>query len=332
MKRRPVIHLFRSRLSCSAALLCGLAAGCARNSPPAPVVQSPLQPNQPMQMATTAAVNASPRPANPGEPGVTFTEVALGRAADSFLTRLWIYRPAKPATEKLPCVFVAPAGTTMLHGIGLGDGDRPEHWPYARAGLMVVAYEIDGTLPAADANGKMPLRDYLKAVQAFKRAKAGVLNAQAAIDYAMKYLPVEPRRLFVAGHSSAATLALQVAQNEPRIAACAAYAPICDFELAAREGSVVSWAMEDDKYVPYFSDFIKSMSPQRNAARLRCPLFLFHAANDSRVSTAEVNSFTAAVRRTNRQVTQVNLPQGDHYTPMIREGIPRAIAWFRSLK
>ena len=54
--------------------------------------------------------------------------------------------------------------------------------------------------------------------------QAGLANARTALEFALAKVPkLDAKRIYVAGHSSAATLALLFASHEPRIKACAAW-------------------------------------------------------------------------------------------------------------
>lgn len=240
------------------------------------------------------------------------------------VTRVWIYRPRPLPTWSVPCVLIAPAGSHLFDGMALGEGDRLEHMSYVRAGMVVVAYELDGAIP----NGQRPSDDALvRAAGEFMAAGAGIRNAQDALGYALATVPeIDPKRIYAAGHSSAATLALQLAQHDPRIAAVAAYAPCTDTEK--RMGSAVG---EFDARIKGYRDFVRSYSPLRNAAQLRCPVFLFHAVDDDNVLVAESDAFVAAVRKTNPNVTYDRYPTGGHYEGMRTEGIPQAISWMKQL-
>lgn len=156
-------------------------------------------------------------PARRLKPGILVHEVKVKGREQSI--KLWIYLPERtPAGKKLPCVLIAPAGSPLFHGMTLGEGDRPEHLPYMQAGLAVVAYEIEGAVsPAA----RTP--ELVKAAGVFRRAEAGLFDTRKALDYALARVPaIDPKRIYTAGHSSAGTLSLLVAQHEPRIAACIA--------------------------------------------------------------------------------------------------------------
>jgi hypothetical protein len=49
------------------------------------------------------------------------------------------------------------------------------------------------------------------------------------------------------------------------------------------------------------------------------------------VPTEQVSRFAELLGRTNRNVTFVRVPTGNHYESMIQEGIPRGIEWLRGL-
>lgn len=264
-------------------------------------------------------------PADVGRPSsiVRFNEVTLSRGGRR--TRLWIYRPAAATSTRLPCVLIAPAGTRLVHGMELGDGDRPEHAPYVRAGMVVVAYELDG--PAPD-GAWLTDSSMVRAASEFMASEAGLRNAQDALNYALKRVPeVDPYRIYAAGHSSAATAALHLAQHEPRIKAVAAYAPCTDVE--GRLGGEVIGPL--DRRIKGFRKFIHASSPLRNAALLRCPVFLFHAEDDNNVPIRETEAFAAEVRKTNPNVTFHRVPRGGHYDSMLEQGVPQAIGWMRQL-
>ncbi|HYM00025.1 MAG TPA: prolyl oligopeptidase family serine peptidase [Blastocatellia bacterium] len=256
------------------------------------------------------------------EPGIVLHQVVLPKGRSG--SKVWIYLPKNRGGAKLPCILIGPAGSRLFHGMDLVDGDNPEHLPYVRAGFAVVAYAVDGPL------GSNPTHEQVVvAAREFKNAEAGVLNAKDALDYALAKVPaIDPNRIYAAGHSSAGTLALLVAENEPRIRACIAYAPACD--VSARLGDRIISSLGAS--LPGYRRFITASSPNSNPDRLKCPLFLFHADDDSNVPTDQVAAFAALVRETNNNVTFFTVPSGDHYDSMIQQGIPEGIKWLRSLE
>lgn len=270
-----------------------------------------------------APLNAAALPAlGPGqhlEAGVVFHEVFL-RPGDAS-SKIWVYLP-DPAPARLPCVLIAPAGSTLFFGMNLEEGDRKEHLPYVRAGFAVVAYAIAG--PCEE---EAPEARVLAAARAFQEADAGLVNARQALDFALARFPaIDPQRLYTAGHSSAATLSLLVAEHEPRIRGCVAFAPVTD--VAARLAPVKRTLAAR---LSGFEQFLTQSSPMTHAANLKCPLFLFHARDDANVPSSESLRFSQEVQKTNAQVTLVQVPSGGHYDSMIREGIPQAIRWLQGI-
>lgn len=256
------------------------------------------------------------------EPGIMFYEVKLpGKVATN---KLWVYLPEEQSQQKIPCVLIAPAGTRLYHGITLAEGDRPEHLPYVRAGFAVIAYELDGPL-ARDPSSKA----WFKAVSEFKNAEAGLNNARAALDYALAKIPqIDPSRIYTAGHSSAGTVSLLVAEREPRVRAAVAYAPASDVEKFLGETNVAALV----SVIPDYREFLKRTSPYAGAKDLNCPLFLFHAEDDKVVGIAYSEDFVKEVSKHNSSVTFVRVAKGGHFNAMPNEGIPRAIEWLKALK
>lgn len=274
--------------------------------------------------ATVPAVVPDLPAAKQLEPGVLFYEVKLPKAGSPD-NKLWIYLPEEKTPGKKPaCILVAPAGTRMFHGNSLDDSARPEHLPYVRAGFAVVAYELDGPL-AEDASDE----GIVTSAILFKKAEAGLVNASLALDYIGKKVPqIDSTRIITAGHSSAGTTSLLVAGRDPRVRACVAYAPETDVEKALGPKSVAFLC----KLMPDYQAFLARTSPHAGAKNLRCPLFLFHAEDDTCIDVAESAAFAKEVGKNNPAVVFVKVAKGGHYDAMVNEGIPRAIAWIKSLK
>ena len=167
------------------------------------------------------------------------------------------------------------------------------------------------------------------AARQFKAAEAGLVNAREALDYALAKVPqIDPARVFTAGHSSAATTSLLVAEREPRVRACVAYAPVADLEKYFGEEALKGLSSA----IPGYREFVRRASPHAGAKELRCPLFLFHAEDDEIVNITESANFAREVSRHNPAVTFVRGAGGGHYDSMLEEGVPKAIEWLKALK
>ena len=291
------------------------------------------QASQPFEVATV------PLPAFPNrqperpvvEPGVTREEISFGARGGFYNPPghggiFWIYLPeGQHAPGSLPCVLICGAGSTLLEGMSLtdrdddGDGDVPEHIPYAKAGFAVVAYELDG--PGDDE------LDSPRSYEAFRQSRAGLVNARNALEYVLAKVPeVNPKQIYSAGHSSAGTMSLLFAEHEPRLAGCIAYAPCTDVQ--AWIGGVRARLMSSSHQG--IADFVVQSSPGTHESRLNCPVFLFHAEDDGNVDVEETKAFASRLQQRGRDVTLKIAATGDHYDSMIDEGIPAGIEWLKT--
>jgi dienelactone hydrolase len=267
-----------------------------------------------------------PGPGREIEPGIMLHEIVLGPARPPLGStpghsgKLWLYLPTgEHAAKSLPCILITGAGSRLLHGMDLGDGDRPEHLPYVRAGFAVLAFELDGAL----LNNDNPTnQDMNQSMIRFLAARAGLVNADVALNYALKKVPaIDPSRISAAGHSSAGTLAVLFAEHDSRLKACVAFAPALDLEKRFGPQGVAQLQQLG------VGDLAIRYSPKTNEDNLKCPLFLFHARDDSNVPVAESETFAARLQSKGKSVTLDLVPSGDHVDSMLNQGIPRAIAW-----
>ncbi|MHC2068824.1 alpha/beta hydrolase family protein [Bremerella sp. T1] len=246
------------------------------------------------------------------------------RLPDGQPMTLWIYQPDPLPQAKVPCVFIAPAGTMMIHGLGLAEGDSPEHIPWVNAGFAVVAYELSG--PADAESSTDP--EFKEAAEKFRAAKSGLLNAQVAMAYAREKVSfVDPDQFYTAGHSSAGTMALYVAEMEPQVKGTIAFMPAVD----VRE----SLGIEAISYVQnngILSDagvYVNEISPITHIHRISQPTFLLIVGDDREDLRDPAESFGKKLREMGKDVTVVRIPRGGHYEPMLDPGIPMAIDWLK---
>lgn len=227
------------------------------------------------------------------------------------------------ADRSLPCVFIAPAGTRLIYGASLSKDDSPEHLPYVRAGFAVMAYELSGNLNLPQ-NASVRYRDLRNPIYQFMAADGGLANARLAINYVLSKVPqVDPNRLYAAGHSSAGTMALDLAAADSRIRAVAAYAPATDV--------VGYWGNHLDdlnRAVPGSAALAAKVSPIRHVSQFNCPVFIFHADDDRTVPNGEVQRFVDEMESAGKSIEFRRVPFGGHYNSMIREGIPQGISFF----
>ncbi len=256
------------------------------------------------------------------EASVFFRELKVERPSCSM--RVWLYAPRREVSKPIGCVVVPPAGSNLVSGMRLSRGDRREHLPYVKAGYVVVSFDIDG--PMSDGVSEA---EAIRSMKIFRASEAGVENGEAALDVALKAFPtIDGRRIYAAGHSSAATLALLLAARDERIKAVAAFAPVTDlvslFPLRAR--------LELDRALPGYGEFLAASSPITYASTLAAkPVFLFHARDDETVKPEQSERLFAAMSPRHRASRRVVVESGGHSEAMIHDGIPGAIAWFAQL-
>lgn len=235
--------------------------------------------------------------------------------------------PGEHVSGTLPLVLVAPAGSPLFTGNGLDDPSyHDETLPYAEAGAVVIMFSLDGGIIDLDTATDAQLS---LAYDRFRKAAAGTVNARVAIEFALAKIPaVDPKKIVVAGHSSAGTLSMLCAAHESRLAAAIAYCPCTDVPTRLTEFVA---QMNGNPMFPDISNFVQKSSPRTHASQIQCPVFLFHAFDDSNCPYAESVQFQTLLKASSKDVTLSEPPAfGDHYQPMIDEGIPRAIVWLRS--
>lgn len=244
-----------------------------------------------------------------GDAGVQAHEIDLAGVAGNegwpgMKMKMRVYLPpGEHAPKSLPCVLVAPAGSTLLEGMDLGAGDyHDETLPYAEAGMAVVTYSLDGGpemfFDEEEPSLKAP---YLH----FRAACAGVVNTRNALEFALAKLPmVDPKKVFAAGHSSAGTLSLLAAAHEPRLAGALAYAPAADVP-GRMEGIEDAPAMLTGLMYPQLKEFLTQSSPTTHAAAIKCPVFLYHSKADDNTPFADSERFVASLKAGNKDVTFV---------------------------
>ena len=239
-----------------------------------------------------------------------------------------IYLPAGEHNPRtLGCVLVAPAGSNLLRGNPMDADDyHAETLPYVDAGFAVVFYSIDGILHDPDNPSNL---EFSRAYKEFKAAHAGVVNGRNALEFVLARLPeVDPQRIYCAGHSSAGVLSLLLAEHEPRINGCLAFAPATDVELRLGE---VAENSQIQTLLPGIKTFLKQSSPKTHTKHLECPVFLFHAEDDSNEPIHTTRAFVAQLGAEGKRNTFRTTRTGNHYDSMIQAGIPWGIDWLKQL-
>lgn len=224
-------------------------------------------------------------------------------------TRLKLFLPpGEHAAGSLGCVFVGPAGTNLITGCDIDPTDAgmsPEHLPYVQDGFAVVTFSLDG--PIANRETATD-RDYMEAYKHFSRSYAGLLNARNAVEFVQQRVPqVDPNRLYIAGHSSAAALALLFAEHEPRLKGCIAFAPATD--LREHLAELLSQPVAATAFPQIFA-FTVQASPRNHTGDLKCPAFVFHARDDTVAKFTNSREIVDMFKNAGKLAVYVEHPSG----------------------
>ncbi|HEX3726062.1 MAG TPA: prolyl oligopeptidase family serine peptidase, partial [Pirellulales bacterium] len=234
----------------------------------------------------------------------TVLHVPAGHAG--YKDELRIYEPSGPHDSRsLGCILVTAAGGSLLVGSPPPNAADEREWlPYVKAGFAVVAFRQDGEVDSAHLPSNL---DLVVESKSFLAAQAGLTNARNALEFVIARMnEVDPQRIYVAGHSSAATLALLFAEHEARIRACIAYAPVVNvstfLQIAMKaRGSELSAELAGE---------LAKISPATHASKFSCPVWLFHAEGDRFVPIAESRSFVQQLKAAGKNATLASVPGG----------------------
>ena len=263
------------------------------------------------------------------ETGETVYHVSLNHDLNGPGTsmKMHVYLPAGPQLpQSMGCILIAAGGTDFIVGYDISEEDHAESLPYARAGLVVVRYSVDGNYGKESRSEKNRIESYTK----FKAACAGMVNARNALEFVLRKLPqVDPERIFCAGYGTAATLAILFAEHEPRLAGCVAFAPGTDLEKLLRPLLIEQPLL---RTFPDLYEFVKQGSPHSHVKHIRCPLVIFGAYDNPIEPPFVAAALVKELQLTNEQVTLETRQFGGFYPSMIEYGIPAAIAWLGELQ
>ena len=312
-------HLRFFSAFCLIAAAFGLV-GCGKNVSPAErlAVQKAVENRAATQTASLATPLEQMLPLRLNETvrGQQYQTVSSGGSITA--RQIWIYKPDAAKNGPVRCVVMAPAGSHLFDGMNLSSGDSDEHTLYLFSGIAVIACEVDGALPDNDQSDKA----ITSAAQKFIAARAGIRNMQSALDIAQSLPWIDKNHIYAAGHSSAATLALQTAAYDKRVAGCIALAPEVNVPRFVQGAGQIEAAGATG-----LVQTLDALSPHNNLTRLTKPVFLFCAEDDSVIRPADVKAFAADLKKTNKSVTLQTVSDGGHYEAMIKHGIPSASQW-----
>lgn len=222
------------------------------------------------------------------------------------------------AKKSLPCVLVPSGGGNLITGTPPA-ANRDVMKPILSEGMVVISYELSGSISPWDAGDEKLLSD---AYRQFVDVRAGLVNSLNAFEYAINDIDVvDPAKVFVAGYSSGGTHALLLAAHEPRLAGCIAWCPdpdLADFDQETTEALQFLYAIKQ---------FVKKAAPLTHVQKVKCPVFIFAVQDDEIIEFENVNSYVKALRKTNPDVVFRWADSGGHAIPYLNQGRAMGVKW-----
>ncbi len=269
------------------------------------------------RLNTLTLAQTAPEPAYQQLVNCWLSELTIRDPETARQVTLWVYLPLlkKGAPRSIGCVFVAAGGPGSLPGSRLSEDQREEHLALVKADFAVVAYDVEGALPKANAVGPAAVASLVQ----FMAADGGLADARLAVEYAQCHIPeVDPLRFYAAGSGSSGTIALLLAASDPYIRGCAVRAPVVDLVTP-----LAPYKDRLNEMVQDASSFLVEHSPYSRIASVANPVWVFHAEDDTDVAPAE----SARLSQASDKVTlDAHAAVGDAAN-RVQIGRTRAIAW-----
>jgi acetyl esterase/lipase len=213
--------------------------------------------------------------------------------------RLDLYRPSARSRPHPAIIWV--------HGGAFFSGNRRAVTPYARAFARRGYVSATIGYRLAD-DGELPRIGFPRAIRAAQH------DAQAAVRWFRRHarrLGVDPRRIYIAGHSAGAITALEVgvSDDDPGTSGNHGYSSSVDGVIGIA-GRVLDHGQLD---------------------RRDAPMLLFHGTADSTIPYAGSTSLCAAARPVGLSCRLVTFPGGDHLVAYSKLDtiVRRSASWLR---
>ena len=199
-----------------------------------------------------------------------------------------------------------PAVLFLHGGFAFGGDDWEMTKPYRDAGYVVMTPTVRGE------NGQAG--DYSMFYDE-------VQDVVAAADYLAKLPYVDPKRLYVAGHSVGGTLTLLSAMTTTRFRAAASFSGSPD---------QIAWSKDQPEVIPFDSTNLREFqmrSPVAFATSFKCPVRLYYG--NLELLFGGPSQRTAELARTKHLDVEAISVSGNHFTA-VSEEIQKSIQFFQT--
>jgi dienelactone hydrolase len=229
--------------------------------------------------------------------------------------------PNPMPTSQVPALVVNGAGAYLFSGMVLSDEDIEPMLPYVEQGFAIVAYETDGCQPSFDRDPTSA--DIAQMTRRYVASKAGLINAERALSYALDRFPeIDGDQLYAIGHSSGGKQALLLSTHDERIRGCVAFAPACQMDF----GSKMTVARIGGPDGDHLTREVERSMPIAHAKVTDVPMLLVYSASDRITRPTEVLSYAKAV---GEGAIAVPVKCGGHGA-VPDAGFKLAVAWLRT--
>ncbi|MCB9683237.1 MAG: hypothetical protein H6733_17360 [Alphaproteobacteria bacterium] len=301
---------------------------------PAPTRAAPARPGE-RGALPIEGIPLPPMPARsapvPVAPGVVRESVRF-ESPDARLpggrAGLWLYLPTPDRIHgPLPAVVVAAEGGDGRTGARLERAQMAHHLPWLEAGFAVLAYEIDGSVPADASDDAM--RD--AAERAYEASLGGLIDARNAREFLRARVPeVASGAVFAVGVHASATVAILLGAHDSGLAGVAVIAPSTPPTLGLEHmDRTVRRALEDESDAMGITlgereALVGALSPMVQGRRLTVPTFLGLPADAPPDDAARQRQLAAELDSAGVFVTARTVPDAGVH------GIGDAVAWVQA--
>ncbi len=275
-------------------------------------------------LSTIPTASLPPRPSGQQITGYAVeyvTDLGIPDGQPGHDSEVRVVLPSRMHSGKVPALVVNGAGAYLFSGMVLSDEDIEPMLPYVEHGYAIIAYETDGCQPSFDHDPTAS--EIAEMTRHYVASKAGLINAERALSYALDRFPeIDADQLYAIGHSSGGKQALLLSSHDERIRGCVAFAPACQMDFGSKM-TVARIGGPDGSHLS--REVLRSM-PLVHAKVTKTPMLLVYSPNDRITRPAEVLTYAKAVGK----VATAIPVRCDGHGAVPDAGLQLALAWLHA--
>lgn len=279
---------------------------------------------EPFDLSEIAPLALPPRPSGQriGADAIEFvTDLGVPDGQPGHDSQVRVVLPSKMPSGKVPALVVNGSGAYLFSGMILSDEDIEPMLPYVNQGFAVIAYETDGCQPSFERDPTPS--DIAEMTRNYVASKAGLVNAERALSFALKRFPeIDANQLYAIGHSSGGKQALLLSSHDKRIRGCVAFAPACQMDMGSKMSVARIGGVDGD----VLSREVERSMPIVHADKTTAPMLLVYSKSDRITRPSEVLTYAKAIGK-----GAVAVPvKCDGHGSVPDAGYKLALAWLRT--